>query len=411
MFKKKYLMIAISFSLTTATLHANNCNVKFDLKNEWNSGFVVDVYLQNKSQSTINNWQITWQNAQFSINNIWRAKLNSTNNQTLHIDHENYNSQIPINGEEHFGFVGSGEFNLPSYFSINNMPCSINGASNQEPEPEPEEDTEAPGNPIISVSNISESSIQLNWDLVSDNVTANNQIKYEIFVNDQLKNTQTGNNYLINNLSPNTNYSLYIKAVDESNNKSQSNNLNIKTLASTPQACNYDVNQDQFNLVNEYQTTAISGWYTDYAYSPITTVNNKTYFVYVKPNSTASVGVLNQGIVQEYDLDNSFTISNDAHNEFSIGVDKNGYIHIVGGMHNNSLNYWRSTKPYDISQFERHFNEIDGDTFTYLFMRNDNNGELYMVTRARGTSLWYKKGGRGLGLYHYNTHGVFMSNI
>jgi hypothetical protein len=39
----------------------------------------------------------------------------------------------------------------------------------------------------------------------------------------------------------------------------------------------------------------------------------------------------------------------DSHNFVTIGMDKQGYIHLSGNMHVNPLTYFRSTKPYDIS--------------------------------------------------------------
>jgi len=39
----------------------------------------------------------------------------------------------------------------------------------------------------------------------------------------------------------------------------------------------------------------------------------------------------------------------DSHNSITLGIDKNGYIHLSGTMHVNPITYFRSTKPNDIS--------------------------------------------------------------
>ncbi|WP_347840589.1 BNR repeat-containing protein [uncultured Draconibacterium sp.] len=43
----------------------------------------------------------------------------------------------------------------------------------------------------------------------------------------------------------------------------------------------------------------------------------------------------------------------DNHNSVKLALDNEGYIHVSGNMHNDTLKYWRSVKPYDASIFER----------------------------------------------------------
>lgn len=168
-------------------------------------------------------------------------------------------------------------------------------------------------------------------------------------------------------------------------------------------ACQYDVTKDKFTVVSEYKTSAIKGWYTDTFSTPVTTVNGVIYYVYVTPALKARVGKIVNGVVSEYDLDTAWTVTNDGHDEFSIAVDKDGYIHVMGDMHNKSFRYWRSNKPLDLTSFTRHFGEIQGDNFTYNMFRTDNNGELYMVARARVLKSYNAIGGRGAGVYKYDS--------
>ncbi|WP_208123348.1 BNR-4 repeat-containing protein, partial [Facilibium subflavum] len=278
----------------------------------------------------------------------------------------------------------------PNYFAINGFSCSINGQS-------PEKDTTPPEVPGISYTDLKSNQVEIHWQAVTDDQTPEDEISYEVFLNDQLITTFSGTSYLINTLKPGDNYKIYIKAVDLSGNRSVSNVLNI-TTPKIDQICDYDVSKDQFQVVNEYQTTAVSGWYSDTFSTPVTTVDGVIYFVYITPGFNVKVGKIFNGFVEEYYVDSDVSMNNDAHNEFSIAVDKQGYIHIAGGAHNSSLYYWRSAKPYDVSNFVEYPNAMPGNAFTYNFFRVDNNGELYMVSRVQAKSPWWQVGGRGVGL-------------
>ena len=50
-------------------------------------------------------------------------------------------------------------------------------------------------------------------------------------------------------------------------------------------------------------------------------------------------------------LEPDFQISEDSHRYFIVGIDKNGYIHVTGGMHGGPWRYWISAKPEDVSKF------------------------------------------------------------
>jgi len=52
-------------------------------------------------------------------------------------------------------------------------------------------------------------------------------------------------------------------------------------------------------------------------------------------------------------LDPDFVVNDDSHRYFTLGVDKEGYIHLTGGMHGSVWQYWVSAKPEDVSEFVR----------------------------------------------------------
>jgi hypothetical protein len=87
----------------------------------------------------------------------------------------------------------------------------------------------------------------------------------------------------------------------------------------------------------------------------------------------------------------------DSHNYLTIGIDKEGYIHLSGNMHVNGLTYFRSTRPADITTLVQ-VNEMIGSNekrCTYPKFMNDLNGELI---------FHYRDGGSGNGNEIYNIY-------
>ncbi len=68
----------------------------------------------------------------------------------------------------------------------------------------------------------------------------------------------------------------------------------------------------------------------------------------------------------------------DSHNFTEMIVDNEGYIHVSGNMHNVSLNYWRSKKPYDASEFEdiHYMTGSEEDNVTYPHFLKTDAGDL-----------------------------------
>ncbi|MCC1498155.1 LamG domain-containing protein [Alcanivorax sp. 1008] len=115
---------------------------------------------------------------------------------------------------------------------------------------------------------------------------------------------------------------------------------------------------------------------------------------------------------------------------WSVAVDKNGYIHVLGGQHNspryheyipgawqeNEIGgpdktpqnpaqlYWVSTNPNDISSFDfvghaSNARSIPSGYLNYMNFSQDNNGELYMYGRSRS----FRIQSHGLWKYDANT--------
>lgn len=85
----------------------------------------------------------------------------------------------------------------------------------------------------------------------------------------------------------------------------------------------------------------------------------------------------------------------DSHNFTEIIVDKQGYIHVSGNMHNAPLNYWRSKKTYDASEFEdiHYMIGLEEDSVTYPHFLKTNDGNLLFHYR-------YGRSGNGYEVYN-----------
>lgn len=85
----------------------------------------------------------------------------------------------------------------------------------------------------------------------------------------------------------------------------------------------------------------------------------------------------------------------DSHNFIKMIVDNQGYIHISGNMHNVQLNYWRSKRPYDASEFIELHQMVgtEEDNTTYPHFLKTNSGDLL---------FHYRYGWSGNGYEVYN---------
>lgn len=145
---------------------------------------------------------------------------------------------------------------------------------------------------------------------------------------------------------------------------------------------------------------------TNRAYSsPLSTYNNAIYFVYADSGLNMVIAKKTpDGTVTTHTIMEQMT--NDTHNGPSIGIDADGYIHVVGNMHNDPWRYWISDKPEDISAFtsidEGKPNSIPGTGISYPYFMRDNDGVLFAAYRhivAPGSNI---PGTRAAGIARYD---------
>src|SRR6476661_4711919 len=117
---------------------------------------------------------------------------------------------------------------------------------------------------------------------------------------------------------------------------------------------NAQTTPETVTLTTEISVATKEGLSMDIA-SPIATFKSAIYYVYVDPNLNGCIAKSINGVVTSTIFRTN--VRNDPHNVFSVGIDAEGYIHIVGDMHQDPMRYYRSKKPEDISEFD----QLDGN--------------------------------------------------
>ena len=87
----------------------------------------------------------------------------------------------------------------------------------------------------------------------------------------------------------------------------------------------------------------------------------------------------------------------DSHNFVTLGIDKEGYIHLSGNVHVNPLTYFRSTKPNDISTLEQVFEMVGSEEQRTTYPH-------FMLTKEGELLYHYRDGSSGNGNEIYNIY-------
>tara|TARA_B100001175_G_C19510678_1_gene643656 strand:- start:2727 stop:4193 length:1467 start_codon:yes stop_codon:yes gene_type:complete len=87
----------------------------------------------------------------------------------------------------------------------------------------------------------------------------------------------------------------------------------------------------------------------------------------------------------------------DSHNSITMAVDKKGFIHLSGNMHVDSLTYFRSEKPNDISSLTQYFPMVGPKELKATYPK-------FMMTKDDELIFHYRDGGSGNGNEIYNVY-------
>ncbi|KAL2213860.1 hypothetical protein CC79DRAFT_1316611 [Sarocladium strictum] len=90
------------------------------------------------------------------------------------------------------------------------------------------------------------------------------------------------------------------------------------------------------------------------------------------------------------------------HNQPSVGVDGDGFVHVFTSMHNNVWRYFKSGDPYSSTTFADASGDMpDGSVLiTYPVVKRDAAGDLWLIVRGEAPG---DTSGRGGYFYHYAT--------
>ncbi|WP_310393795.1 BNR-4 repeat-containing protein [Hymenobacter sp.] len=140
----------------------------------------------------------------------------------------------------------------------------------------------------------------------------------------------------------------------------------------------------------EIDASNVAGWWT-----PLDEYQGRTYCVFNAPGPTAAdhqvrigqrkaAGPWTSACLPASPACATY-VDDLGHNQPSMAVDGDGYLHAFVSMHNNGWRYYRSATPGDITTMQNQSAEMPDprDTYTYPVLTRTPSGDLYLLIRAR----------------------------
>jgi hypothetical protein len=193
------------------------------------------------------------------------------------------------------------------------------------------------------------------------------------------------------------------------------------------------------------QPSVAAGFDPTEPYTPVAHVNGSTYYVWVDSSQRPWVTQVTNGksVSVPIDASTDYLVQPDGHHRFSLGVDKNGTIHVTGDMHHYShyttavinpypvryqkqtLLYWKSNLPRDVTGGFTFAGGYDSKTGTsaptampgsgWMMGRffTDVNGELYhsSMVNAYESPSTLNAGQMAVGLFKYDATNLTWTAI
>jgi cellulase/cellobiase CelA1 len=106
--------------------NAPKVEVRYVIRDQWNNGFVADVYIKNNGPA-ISGWTLAWNfPGNQKISNMWNATYRQTG-KSVTATNLSWNKSIPTGGTVTLGFQASysGANAKPTAFTLNGQPCAI----------------------------------------------------------------------------------------------------------------------------------------------------------------------------------------------------------------------------------------------------------------------------------------------
>lgn len=149
---------------------------------------------------------------------------------------------------------------------------------------------------------------------------------------------------------------------------------------------------------NEYRSIPIDDiWAANTVNFSLETVGDQQFVAYYDSNRMMTVASrsLNSDTWTKATLDSRLLW--DSHNSVTLGIDKMGYIHVSGNMHNHPLCYYRSSDPYDVTTLKR----ID---FMVGYEETEVTYPKFFYTKTGDLLYSYRTGSSGDGNIHVNRY-------
>ncbi len=112
---KNYLNILKYSALTTALLLASNqqalATCTYTVTNNWGGGFTGEIKVTNDTAATVNNWSVSWQEANAAVTNAWNATLSGSN--PYSVTALSWNATLVSGASATFGFQANGIAGAP----------------------------------------------------------------------------------------------------------------------------------------------------------------------------------------------------------------------------------------------------------------------------------------------------------
>lgn len=111
------ILILFIGNLNAASFTSENFTVDYTVQNDWGNGAVINIDLINNGP-TVNGWSITWTFPDNQkITNMWNATYSQSGSDVT-VNNSDWNTSIPSNGSQSFGFT-------ISYSSSNTSPTNF----------------------------------------------------------------------------------------------------------------------------------------------------------------------------------------------------------------------------------------------------------------------------------------------
>jgi hypothetical protein len=182
------------------------------------------------------------------------------------------------------------------------------------------------------------------------------------------------------------------------------------------------MNQESIVKTSVVWTAPNVGLSGDVQHTGVIHYEDRTYFPWIDSSFRPwVVEIKDDGTTQTIplDADPTIVIENNSHNKLSIAVDKIGFVHVIGGMHNSQnfitnpryanapITYWKSKNANDISTgfdfIGKEYTKIpDGAGWTYPRFFYNSTGTLYLNARVAAIEGQHLPGKMGLGVYQYD---------